>query len=176
MNEADGVTEATEEEPSIEAIALLREIAAEQALLRLDFEKLAAHVGPLLARQTREAEARMRMLETRLRTRQERPLIVRVANLLAEVRRIESAEDVSVHVEEALLEALTSAGYQEMGAKGDQFDPGFHEPMSGSVGRAGIVSHVHRRGLSCYGDVLIKAKVDVEPVPEPETEQGEVEL
>jgi len=24
---------------------------------------------------------------------------------------------------------------------------------------------VYRRGLACYGDVLIKAKVDVEPVP-----------
>lgn len=171
----DGVSEETDQEPSIEAIALLREIAAEQGLLRQDFEKLAAHVGPLLARQTREVENRMRMLENRLRTRQERPLIVRMANLLADVRRIESADDVRDHVEEAMLEALTSAGYQEMGAKGDQFDPDFHEPMSGSVGRAGIVSHVHRRGLSCYGDVLIKAKVDVEPAVEPETEQGEVE-
>jgi molecular chaperone GrpE (heat shock protein) len=172
---ADLEAEDTEDGPSIEAIGLLREIAAEQAQLRQDFERLAAHVAPLLAKQTRDAENRTRMLETRLRTRQERPLIVRMANLLADVRRIESADDIKVHVEEAMLEALTSAGYQEMGAKGDHFDPRFHEPMSGSVGRAGIVSHVHRRGLSCYGDVLIKAKVDVEPAVEPETEQGEVE-
>jgi molecular chaperone GrpE (heat shock protein) len=169
------MSEATDEEPSVEAIALLRELAAEQSLLRQDFERLAAAVTPLLVKQARDVENRMRMLETRLRTRQERPLIVRMANLLADVRRIESAEDVRIHVEEAMLEALTSTGYQEMGAKGDQFDPSFHEPMSGSVGRAGIVSHVHRRGLSCYGDVIIKAKVDVEPAVEPENEQGEVE-
>lgn len=162
----------TEDQPSVEAIALLRELAAGQSRLRQDFERLAAAVTPLLVKQARDSENRMRMLETRLRTRQERPLIVRMANLLADVRRIESAEDVRIHVEEAMLEALTSAGYQEMGAKGDQFDPAFHEPMSGSVGRAGIVSHVHRRGLSCYGDVIIKAKVDVEPMVEPETEQG----
>jgi hypothetical protein len=116
----------------------------------------------------------MRVLETRLRNRQERPLIVRMANLLADVRRIESAADVRVHVEEAMLEALTSFGYQEMGAAGDPFDPAWHEPLSGSVGRGGIVSRVHRRGLACYGDVLIKAQVDVEPVPETATEQREL--
>ncbi len=114
----------------------------------------------------------MRVLETRLRNRQERPLIIRLANLLSDVRRIESAEDVKIHVEETILDVLTNVGYQEMGAEGDQFDPGFHEPLSGSVGRATVVTRVHRRGLACYGDVIIKAQVDVEPVFAPETEQG----
>jgi molecular chaperone GrpE (heat shock protein) len=160
----------------IDPVAMLEQMVHEQALLRQDFERLAAHVTPLLAKQYRDTQDRVRVLETRLRTRQERPLIVRMANLLADIRRIESADDVRIHVEEAILDALTSAGYQEMGAERDRFDPGFHEPMSGSVGRAGVVSRVHRRGLSCYGDVIIKAKVDVEPVVEPETEGGELQL
>ncbi|HWG02461.1 MAG TPA: hypothetical protein VG164_11540 [Trebonia sp.] len=141
--------------------------------LRNDFERLAAAVTPLLTRQFSETQARMRALETRFRNRQERPLIVLLANLLSDVRRLRSGEDIREHVEQTLSEALVRAGYQEMGSPGDQFDPAWHEPMSGSVGRAGVVTRVHSRGLVCYGDVIIKAKVDVEPAPEAATEQGE---
>ena len=77
---------------------------------------------------------------------------------------------MKIHAEEMLLDILTGVGYQEFGGEGDQFDPGFHEPMAGSVGRAGVVTRVYRRGLACYGDVIIKAKVDVEAVPEREAE------
>jgi molecular chaperone GrpE (heat shock protein) len=145
--------------------ATLARLGAAQELLRQDFERLAAAVTPLLTKQYRDTEHRLRILETRIRNRQERPLILHMANLLADVRRLESAEDLKAHVEDSVMEALTSLGYQEMGAEGDQFDPGWHEPVSGSVGKAGVVSHVYRRGLACYGDVLVKAKVDVESVP-----------
>jgi hypothetical protein len=152
--------------------AALDQLCAAQDALRQDFERLAAAVTPLLTKQYRDAEGRIRVLETRLRNRQERPLIVRMANLLADVRRIESSADVRVHVEEAMLDALTSFGYQETATLGDPFDPTLHEPLSGSVGRGGIVTHVHRRGLACYGDVLIKAQVDVEPGPRAATKRG----
>lgn len=145
--------------------ATLARLGGAQELLRQDFERLAAAVTPLLTKQYRDTENRMRILETRIRNRQERPLILHMANLLADVRRLESADDLKAHVEDSVVEALTGLGYQEMGARGDQFDPEWHEPVSGSVGRTGVVSHVYRRGLACYGDVLIKAKVDVEPVP-----------
>jgi hypothetical protein len=144
--------------------------------LRKDLERVAAAVTPLLAKQHVDAQARMRVLETRLRNRQERPLIMILANLLTDVRRLSSAEDVKAHVEQTLADALIRTGYQETGAPGDQFDPAWHEPMSGSVGRGGVVTQVYSRGLACYGDVIIKAKVDVKPVPAPETataEQGE---
>jgi len=137
----------------------------EFAELLQGFERLAGHLGPLLTKQYSDTQARVRVLETRIRNRQERPLITQMANLLAEVRRLESAEDVTTHVQEALLRALNSLGYQEMGSPGDQFDPAWHEPVSGSVGRAGIVTRVRRRGLACYGDVIIKAVVDVQPAP-----------
>ena len=148
-----------------ELTATLARLGEAQELLRRDFERLAAAVTPLLTKQYRDTEHRLRILETRIRNRQERPLILHMANLLADVRRLESAEDLKAHVEDSVLQVLISLGYQEMGAKGDQFDPDWHEPVSGSVGRAGVVSHVYRRGLACHGDVLIKAKVDVEPVP-----------
>jgi molecular chaperone GrpE (heat shock protein) len=141
--------------------------------LRTDLERVAAAVTPLLAKQHTDAQARMRVLETRLKNRQERPLIVLVANLLTDIRRLRSAEDVRDHVEQTLADALARAGYQEMGSAGDQFDPGWHEPMSGSVGRAGTVARVYSRGLACYGDVIIKAKVDVEPAFAPEDSVAE---
>ena len=37
--------------------------------------------------------------------------------------------------------------------------------MAGSVGRSGVVTRVHSRGLACHGDVIIKARVEVEPAP-----------
>lgn len=146
--------------------------AADQ--LRQDFERLAAAVTPLLTRQYEQAQQRTRVLETRLRNRQERPLIIVLANLLADVRRLEPGPDVKAHVEDTIAEALARAGYVETGSTGDQFDPDWHEPMSGSLGsRAGVVSRVYSRGLACHGDVIIKARVDVEPALEEPAGSGQ---
>lgn len=139
--------------------------------LRDDFQRLAGAVSPLVHKQYSESQQRMRVLETRLRNRQERPLILVLANLLSDVRRLDSGQDVKEHVEDTIAEALTRFGYQEMGSRGDPFDPAWHEAVSGSVGRAGVVTRVHSRGLACQGDVIIRARVDVEPAPE--DEQGE---
>lgn len=165
------MSEGAGEQEEIDPVGMLEQLVEGQYRLHEEFERLAGHLAPMLTKQYRDTQARVRVLETRLRTRQERPLITRMANLLGDVRRIESADDVRIHVEEALLDALTSAGCEETGAEGDRFDPGRHEPMAGSVGRAGIVTRVHRRGLSCSGDVIIKAKVDVQPA-----DQGELEI
>jgi len=156
----------------LRAIDRLEQIVDAQQVLRQGFaellqgfERLAGHLTPLLTKQYGDTQARMRVLETRIRNRQERPLITQMANLLVEVRRLESEEDVKVHVEQALLRALNSIGYQETGSAGEPFDPFRHEPVSGSVGKSGIITRVHRRGLECYGDVIIKAMVEVEPGP-----------
>jgi hypothetical protein len=145
-----------------------------QERLHAEFERLAGALTPFLTSQYRDTERRMRVLETRLRNRQERPLILLMAGLLADVRRLESAEDIKAQVDEVIVGGLTSLGYQEIGAEGDQFDPDWHEPVAGSVGRSGVVTRVHRRGLGCHGDVIIKAKVGVEPAPAAETGQGEL--
>ncbi|HET7014242.1 MAG TPA: nucleotide exchange factor GrpE [Streptosporangiaceae bacterium] len=165
-------------EPAVDVTEALDRVNAGQdelfeALRHLhdEFERLAANVTPLLTTQYRSTEQRIRVLETRLRNRQERPLIVQIANLLSDVRRLKSGDDVKTHVEEALMHALSSVGYQEMGSAGDQFDPAYHEPLSGSTGQSGVVTRVFSRGLSCYGDVILKAKVEVEPVTQTREEQ-----
>jgi hypothetical protein len=172
--EEDGAYHADDpgEAAELRAIDQLERIGETQQVLQQGFaellegfERLAGHLGPLLTKQYGDTQARMRILETRIRNRQERPLITQMANLLVEVRRLESAEDVKVHVEQAMLRALNSVGYQEMGSAGEPFDPFRHEPVSGSVGKSGIVTHVYRRGLECYGDVIIKAMVEVGPGP-----------
>jgi hypothetical protein len=147
-------------------------VLSDQLSLSGGFERLAQAVLPLVTRQYQETQERVRVLETRVRNRQERPLIIRIANLLAEVRRLESADDIKAHVEESLFDALTSLGYQEMGSVGDQFDPAFHQAIAGSLGKTGKVGRVYNRGLSCYGDVIIKARVEVVPdPPEPDLEE-----
>lgn len=128
--------------------------------------KVAGNLNPLLTDQYRSTQSRIRLLELRIRNRQERPLINRMADLLSAVRRLHSGADVKAHVEEALLDALTSFGYEEMGSVGERFDPARHEPVAGSIGTAGVVTNVHQRGLACSGDVIKKALVDVAPAAE----------
>lgn len=155
----------------VDLAAALDGLSEGQRLLREDFERLASAVLPLLTKQYRDSEQRIRALETVIRNRRERPVIQHMAKLLADVRRLDSAEDIKAHVEESVTDTLASLGYQEMGREGDAFDPRWHEPLAGSVGRAGIVTRVHRRGLACHGDVIIKARVDVQPAPDSETER-----
>lgn len=147
-------------------------LVEQQQQLRDEFERLAVNLTPLLTKQFESTLQRMRVLETRLRNRQERPLLLRIAALLGDVRRLESADDVKAHVEEALLDALHSTGYQEIGLEGEPFDPRCHEPMSGSAGQVAVVRQVYSRGLACHGDVLVKAKVDVAPNSDDDPAQG----
>ena len=57
--------------------AALSGLGEGQRLLREDFERLAGAVAPLLTKQYRDTEQRMRVLETVIRNRQERPVIRR---------------------------------------------------------------------------------------------------
>ena len=82
-----------------------------------------APVAPLLTKQYRDREQRIRALEIVIRNRQERPVIQQMAKLLADVRRLDSAEDIKAHVEESVTDTLTSLGYQEMGSEGDALRP-----------------------------------------------------
>jgi molecular chaperone GrpE (heat shock protein) len=156
-----------------DSFAVLHRISAAQEELgrQLDevlagLQSVAGHLNPLLADQYKKTQDRIRALEVMIRNRQERPLINRLFGLLADVRRLHSATDIKTHVEEALLDALTAFGYEETGSVGEPYDPGRHEPAEGSMGRAGVVTRVHQRGLACSGDVIKKALVDVAPGPD----------
>jgi len=138
-------------------------LADEQGRLRADFERVAGAVSPLLTAQFEQAQSRTRALELRLRARQERPLLVLMANLRSDVSRLADAADVRAHVAETIDDALRRWGYETFGAIGDRYDPALHEPVGGTGGTDPVVATVHAPGLACHGDVLIKAKVDVRP-------------
>lgn len=169
------------EEPQYDAEATLIRIGEAQETLAQQLgqvlaglDRVAENLNPLLTEQYQGTQQRIRALEVRIRNRQERPLINRMADLLAAVRRLESGADIKTHVEEAILDALSSFGYEETGQQGEPFDPLRHEPVGGSAGRASVVAFVHQRGLASYGDVIKKAQVDVAPAEEasPEHQPG----
>lgn len=151
----------------------LADIAAEQRKLREDFERLAAAVTPLLTKQYEETQARVRALEVRIRSRQERPLLAVLAGLMTDVQRLADADDLRDHVVDTARNALTGFGYQIFGSVGDAYDPAWHEALGGDSGEAPTVCAVHSQGLACYGDVLVKAKVDVAPASSMTPERGE---
>jgi len=159
--------------------AMLAQISESQEALRRQMDellaglnKIAKNLHPLLTDQYRSTQERIRLLEVRIRNRQERPLINRMAELLAAVRRLQSGADIKAHVEEALVDALNSFGYHQTGAVGEPFDRDRHDAVAGSVGQTGVVSVVYQHGLASYGDVIRKARVEVAPVdpvgPEPD--------
>ena len=151
----------------------LSAIAVEQRKLREDFERLAAAVTPLLAKQYQDTQARVRALETRIRSRQERPLLAVLAGLMTDVQRLTEADDLRDHVVDTARNALTGFGYQIFGAVGDAYDPAWHEALGGDAGDAPTVCAVHSQGLACYGDVLVKAKVEVAPAGSVTTQSGD---
>jgi len=169
------------EEPQYDPVATLirigevQETLAQQlAQVLAGLDRVAENLNPLLTEQYQGTQKRIRALEVRIRNRQERPLINRMADLLANVRRLDSGADIKTHVEETIIEALSSFGYEETGKEGEPFDPLRHEPVGGSAGRASVVAKVHQRGLASHGDVIKKARVDVAPAEEasPEHEPG----
>ncbi|MGO9582862.1 MAG: hypothetical protein ACLP36_08650, partial [Acidimicrobiales bacterium] len=58
------------------------------------------------------------------------------------------------------------AGYEETGRVGEDYDPDRHEAIDGRAldGRA-VVTKVHTRGLTSFGDVVVRAKVEISPGP-----------
>lgn len=128
-----------------------------------DLERIAAHLVPLLKSSYQDTLARLDRAERRLATRQERPAIAGMHRLLCTVRRLEDGRDVREVVEEGLARLLGDLGYQEFGEVGESYDPARHEALGGQTERGeGRIFRVHRRGLACHGDVMIRAMVEVE--------------
>lgn len=141
------------------------------AALRLDLERIASHLVPLLGEQYRTMEARQRTLEKRILQRQERPVAVRLANTLTDLQKLERADDAKNHAIESLADVLYQMGYEQFGDVGDAFDDGLHEAVSGKAtdGQPIVVSRVFSRGLWSSGDVIVRARVSVGPIDD-ETE------
>jgi hypothetical protein len=128
-----------------------------------DLERIAAHLVPLLKTSYAETLERLKRAERLLAARQERPAIAGMHRLLCSVRRLDRDSNIHDFVEDELVSLLDGLGYQEFGDPGDPYEPTRHQALGGQTDRGqGRLSRVHRRGLECYGDVMIRAVVEVE--------------
>lgn len=140
---------------------LLHSIIDGQAAIRADFERLAEVIEPVVTRTYAETQARVRALEQRLLSRQERPTVNRLAQLLVSVQRLSSAEDIKAHVEDSILGILKGLGYEQFGEVGEALDEDRHEVLNMEPGSDQRVTVVHNRGLQSFGDIIVRARVDV---------------
>jgi molecular chaperone GrpE len=131
-----------------------------------DLERIAAHLVPLLKNSYEQTLQRLSRAERVIATRGERPAIAGMFELLCSLRRLGPDEDVPAFIDDGLVNLLSGLGYREFGQVGDPYDPLRHEAIGGQTSRgAGRITRVHRRGLDCYEDVVIRATVEVEPDP-----------
>lgn len=127
-----------------------------------DLERIAAHLVPLLKASYSDTTDRLQRAERVIATRRERPAIAGLHKVLCNVRRLDRSSDIHDFVEGELMDLLTGLGYQEFGSVGDPYDPVRHEGVGGRTeGGRGRILRVHRRGLACYDDVMIRAVVEV---------------
>jgi len=150
------MTETETEAPSEETADPVARIAD-------DLERIAGHLIPFLKASYRETQDRLKRAERVIAARQERPAIAGMHGLLSTLRRLDPGTDLKEIMEEGLVNLLGGLGYEEFGIAGDVYDPLRHEPVAGATERGkGRLSKVHRKGLACYDDVMIRAVVEVE--------------
>lgn len=111
-----------------------------------------------------EINDRLRGAERRIAARQERPLVIGLHHVLDRLRHLEFDPAVKRALDDDIVRLLTEAGYQETGQVGEAYDLSRHDAIDGRAidGRA-VVSNVYGRGLTAFGDVVIRAKVEISP-------------
>ncbi len=141
-------------------------LAQDVGEMRVMLEEILRHLVPKLKRdQAFEAlMTRLDRAERRLSARHERPIVSGLVSVLHRLRHLDIDAIARESLESELLSVLNGAGYEEFGAPGDLFDPDRHEALAGRLSDGqGVVQTVHARGLSCLGDVVVKAQVEVAP-------------
>jgi hypothetical protein len=109
---------------------------------------------------------RLRAAERRIEARQERPAIIGVHRVLDRVRHLDFDESVKRALADDLAQVLADAGYAETGRVGEDYDPDWHEAIDGrALAGQAVVTTVHSYGLASFGDVIIRAKVEIGPGP-----------
>lgn len=143
---------------------------AVRAAVRAEFDEVLHHVVEALRRDKAfdELNDRLRKAERRLEARRERPVIVSLYRLLDRLRHLDFDPAVKSALEDDLVRILNDAGFEETGQIGEPYDPVWHEAIDGraSDGKA-MITKVHTRGLSSFGDVAFRAKVEISPGPVP---------
>jgi molecular chaperone GrpE (heat shock protein) len=137
-----------------------------RSAVHAEFDEVLPYVVEALRRNNAfdEINDRLRTAERRIESRQERPVIIGVHRVLDRIRHLEFDQAIRQALEDDIVHVLTEAGYEETGQIGDAYDPGCHEAIDGRAldGNA-VVTAVHAHGLSSFGDVVIRAKVQISP-------------
>jgi hypothetical protein len=113
-----------------------------------------------------EISDRLRAAERRIESRQERPVISGVHRVLDRIRHLDFDHEIRKALEDDLTRLLADAGYTETGQVGEDYDPVRHDAIEGRAGDGkAVVTRVHTQGLISFGDVLVRARVEISPGP-----------
>lgn len=105
---------------------------------------------------------RLKDAEHRLKARRERPVAVALLRVLHRLRHLDFDPAAKAALDEELVGVLAKAGYEEIGAVGEPFDPGRHQALAGATSNGrGAVVEVYASGLACLGEVAVPAQVRV---------------
>jgi len=85
-----------------------------------------------------------------------------VHRVLQRLRHLDFDPEARSALDAELTEVLAQAGYQEIGAVGEPFDPARHQALAGETrdGRGAVVE-LYATGLACFGQVAVPAQVRV---------------
>jgi hypothetical protein len=137
-----------------------------RAAVRAEFDEVLPHVVEALRRNNAfdEIADRLRSAERRLEARRERPAIVGVHHVLDRIRHLDFDPAIKRALEDDIVRLLNEAGYEETGQVGEVYDPARQDAIDGRAmdGQA-VVVKVHTRGLTSFGDVVVRAKVEISP-------------
>jgi hypothetical protein len=131
-----------------------------------EFDPVLHYVADALGRNNAfdELRDRLRTAERRLEARRERPLVGSIYHFLDRLRHLDFDPIVKRDLEADLLRMLYDAGFEETGQVGEAYDPARHEAIDGrAVGGRATVTEIYTRGLTCLGDVVFRARVQVLP-------------
>jgi molecular chaperone GrpE (heat shock protein) len=137
-----------------------------RAAVHAEFDEVLPYVVEALRRNNAfdEINDRLRAAERRLEARRERPVIVGVHHVLDRIRHLDFDLTVKQALEDDIARLLTEAGYEETGQVGEAYDPARHEAIHGrALDGYALVAKVHTRGLTSYGDMVVRAKVEISP-------------
>jgi hypothetical protein len=111
-----------------------------------------------------EMKDRLGRAERVVAARRERPLAVAVHRLLIRLRHLDFDQAVKASLDTELVKILTEAGFEEIGRVGEDYDPARHDALGGRViDGNGTVTEVDARGLGSFGDIVVRAQVQVAP-------------
>jgi molecular chaperone GrpE (heat shock protein) len=152
------------EEPELPTAAA----EAIRAAVHAEFDEVLPYVLEALRRNKAldEISDRLRAAERRIEARQERPVIVSVHRVLDRIRHLEFDHAIKQALADDIASVLTEAGYEETGCAGEEYDPARHDAIDGrAVDGKAVVTTVHAHGLASFGDVIVRAKVEISPGP-----------